>query len=193
MVVQYIPSPAVAAKAKVARCYNGPLGSPVAKHMSTCDGATSTTTLMIHCVKLYASHHNDGQQQSFSVFGRIYAGTVAPGDRVKVLGEGFSPDEDDEDMAMATVTSVSIPRGRSTLKVTRATAGNWVLLEGVDATISKTATLTSVGDETVHIFAPLTFPHVSTCLSLFDSVSGRYARLLLVLFWGLPCWLFIEM
>lgn len=185
MVVHYIPSPAVAAKAKVARCYTGPLDSPVAKNMYTCDaGTTTTATLMIHCVKLYASRHNDGLQQSFSVLGRIYSGTIAPGDRVKVLGEGFSPDDDDEDMAMATVTSVSIPRGRSTLEVTRATAGNWVLLEGVDATISKTATLTSVGDETVHIFAPLTFPHVSTCFSLFDSVSNRYARILLVLIWG---------
>ena len=37
-------------------------------------------------------------------------------------------------------------------------AGNWVLLEGVDATITKTATIIpEVYDEEVHIFKPLQF------------------------------------
>jgi len=151
MLVHHVPSPDVAAKGKVARCYTGPMDSAVATSMIACDAATAT--LMIHCVKLYAA--DDGQ--SFSVLGRIYSGTVTPGDRVKVLGEGYSP-EDDEDMAVATIAAVSIPRGRSRTEVTRATAGNWVLLDGVDATISKTATLTSMGDEEVQIFAPLSFP-----------------------------------
>jgi hypothetical protein len=66
------PCPAAAARGKVARCYTGPMDSPVAKSMIKCD---SRGPLMIHCVKLYASP--DGQ--SFSVFGRIYSGTVKPG------------------------------------------------------------------------------------------------------------------
>lgn len=37
-------------------------------------------------------------------------------------------------------------------------AGNWVLLEGVDATITKTATIIQeIYDEEVHIFKPLQF------------------------------------
>lgn len=99
------------------------------------------------------------------------------GDRVRVLGEAYSPD-DDEDMAMATVEAVSIPRGRSRTDVTMAKAGNWVLLDGVDANISKTATITStagdenspVGDDDTHIFAPLKFPQVSCFLSQFGIV-----------------------
>jgi hypothetical protein len=93
------------------------------------------------------------------------------GDRVKVLGEAYSPD-DDEDMATATVSAVSIPRGRKRTEVTMAKAGNWVLLEGVDANIAKTATITSASahddttDDDVQIFAPLKFPevHFLTCL-----------------------------
>jgi U5 small nuclear ribonucleoprotein component len=93
------------------------------------------------------------------------------GDRVRVLGEAYSPD-DDEDMAMATVEAVSIPRGRSRTDVTMAKAGNWVLLDGVDANISKTATITSAaGDENnpveeddIEIFAPLKFPQVCTSI-----------------------------
>lgn len=117
---------------------------------------------MIHCVKMYSS--SDGQ--SFSTFGRVYSGTVRPGDRVRVLGESYSP-EDDEDMAMATVEAISIPRGRTRTDVTMAKAGNWILLEGVDANISKTATITSANEkennpvdeeDDVQIFSPLKFP-----------------------------------
>jgi U5 small nuclear ribonucleoprotein component len=113
---------------------------------------------MINCVKMYSSA--DGQ--SFSAFGRIYSGTIRPGEKVRVLGEGYSPEDDEEDMALATVSAVAIPRGRSQTIVSRATAGNWVLLEGVDSTIAKTATIVSIADkidfgEDVHIFAPLKF------------------------------------
>ena len=76
---------------------------------------------MIHCVKMYAS--SDGL--TFSTFGRVYSGTVKSGEQVRVLGEGFSP-QDDEDMAMATVEAVAVPRGRHRTEVTIAKAGNWV-------------------------------------------------------------------
>jgi U5 small nuclear ribonucleoprotein component len=91
---------------------------------------------------------------------------VKPGDRVKVLGEAYTPD-DDEDMAFATVSNVWIPRGRSRTEVMMARAGNWVLLGGVDADIVKTATIVGAGsasfggddgDGEIHIFSPLKFP-----------------------------------
>jgi len=72
-------------------------------------------------------------------------------------------------MALATVSTVSIPRGRRRTEVTMARAGNWVLLDGVDANISKTATITGAGsgsafvdsEHNVQIFSPLKFPQVS--------------------------------
>ena len=85
-----------------------------------------------------------------------------------MLGEAYSPD-DDEDMAVATVSAVAIPRGRSRTEVSLAKAGNWVMLDGVDANISKTATITSANDSSsnpagdqddVQIFTPLKFPQV---------------------------------
>lgn len=91
------------------------------------------------------------------------------GDRVKVLGESYSPD-DDEDMAFATVSSVWIPRGRTRTEVMMARAGNWVLLGGVDSDIVKTATIVGAGksnfggddgDGEIHTFLPLKFPQVS--------------------------------
>lgn len=148
------PSPGAAARGKVARCYTGPLDSSVAKAMIECD---PRGPLVIHCVKMYASP--DGL--TFSTFGRVYSGTVKAGEQVKVLGEGYSP-QDDEDMATATVEAVAIPRGRHRTEVTIAKAGNWVLLDGIDANIAKTATVVSAsdsaGDDEIQIFAPLKFP-----------------------------------
>jgi U5 small nuclear ribonucleoprotein component len=122
---------------------------------------------MMHIVKLYPTH--DGQ--SFSAFGRIYSGTVKPGDTVQVLGEGYSPDEDCEDVTISTVSAVSIPRGRRRTAVNMAIAGNWVLLDGIDSTIAKTATITSSKNtlqdhsrDPVYIFHPLRFPQVSPLL-----------------------------
>lgn len=114
--------------------------------------------LVINVVKLYASI--DGQ--SFSAFGRIYSGTIRPGDTVNVLGESYSPD-DNEDMSTATVSSLAIPRVQQRTEISMATAGNWVLIDGIDATISKTATIVQLLNEDdirFHVFSPLSFRQV---------------------------------
>jgi U5 small nuclear ribonucleoprotein component len=135
------------------------MNTRVAKSMLNLD---PNGPLMIHVTKLYANHQTKGVTagQSFSAFGRIYSGSVKAGDKVKVMGEAYSA-EDDEDMAFATVESVCIPRGRFSTEVNIATAGSWVLLEGVDANILKTATITNVkstgDDKDIEIFAPLKF------------------------------------
>ena len=124
----------------------------------------SNGPLMIHVVKLYPA--SDGQ--SFSAFGRIYSGTIKPGDKIKVLGEAYSP-QDDEDMATTIVSTISIPRGRRRTEVSMASAGSWILLDGLDSYIAKTATITSASDnndddndidDDIEIFAPLKFPQV---------------------------------
>ena len=62
---------------------------------------------------------------------------------VKVLGEAFSP-EDEEDCAVKEVTALWVYQARYRIPVEEAAAGNWVLIEGVDGSISKTATLVPV-------------------------------------------------
>lgn len=79
---------------------------------------------------------------------------------MRILGESYSL-EDEEDMAVKPVTSLSVGQGRYRIELTRARAGNWVLLEGVDQPISKTATLTSAtGNQDAAIFRPLSFNSV---------------------------------
>ena len=84
------PSPSAAAKGKVARCYTGPLDAPFVADMVACRAAKAQKLIM-QVTKLYSS--SDGR--SFDALARIYSGTCKPGQRVRVLGEGYVPNEDD--------------------------------------------------------------------------------------------------
>lgn len=72
--------------------------------MKNCD---PEAPVMIQISKLY--HTTDAQ--SFRAFGRVLSGKVTKGMQVKVLGEGYSM-EDEEDMAKAIVDDVWISESR---------------------------------------------------------------------------------
>lgn len=63
--------------------------------------------VMVQVAKLY--HTTDAQ--SFRAFGRVMSGTVRKGMEIKVLGEGYSP-EDEEDMLKATIDDIWISESR---------------------------------------------------------------------------------
>ena len=114
--------------------------------------------LMIQVTKLY----NSEDMSSFSAYGRIYSGRIKRGQFVHVLGESYSPD-DDEDKQRKPVEAVSLFESRYKIEVESAGPGNWVLIQGLDGSIMKTATI--VGDafdtEETLIFKPLTIPSKS--------------------------------
>lgn len=134
MVTRFVPSPVENASNKVEHIYSGPLYGPTVAAMRACNPAGP---LMINVVKLYPTP--DGS--SFLAFGRVFSGTVRAGDTVRVLGENYTT-TDEEDMAVRSVASLSISQARYRVDVTRAVAGNVILLEGVDESIIKSATIT---------------------------------------------------
>jgi U5 small nuclear ribonucleoprotein component len=107
--------------------------------------------LMIQIVKLY----NADNVNTFDAFGRVLSGTIKVNDSVNVLGEGYSPD-DEENMFIKQVTGLSIYESRYKVSVTKVPCGNWVLISGIDQSIIKTATITDNLDY-VHTFQPLRF------------------------------------
>lgn len=174
MVVQHVPCPSVAAAAKVQRTYTGPSDAALTRALTSCD---PNGPLVMHAVKLYpaaAATDAEGGEgtttgavaSSFWTLCRVYSGTVRPAAMVHVLGEAYQPGLDEEDMASATVQSVAIPRigTRLVTQVDRVGAGNWVLVQGLDATIAKTATIFgthgALVDEPIYTFKPLSFRHV---------------------------------
>lgn len=150
MIVEHVPSPAEGAKKKLDRYYTGPLDTKVASAMERCD---QDGPLVIQVTKLF----NTSDATAFHSFGRVMSGTARAGDQVRVLGEGYSLD-DEEDMTMATISDTWIANSRYNIPTSGVPAGNWVLLGGVDNSIVKTATLVPPkleDDEDAYIFKPI--------------------------------------
>ncbi|KAE8314110.1 P-loop containing nucleoside triphosphate hydrolase protein [Aspergillus transmontanensis] len=150
MIVQHVPSPVEGAQMKLDRYYTGPLDSKVAAAMTTCD---ADGPLVVHITKLFTST----DASSFNAFGRIMSGTAQPGQQVRVLGEGYTP-EDEEDMVTATISDTWIAETGYNIMTSGVPAGNLVLLGGVDNSIVKTATIVPLkleDDEDAYIFKPI--------------------------------------
>jgi U5 small nuclear ribonucleoprotein component len=154
MCVNHLPSPVEGAKTKIEHIYTGPLDSQTAKAMLKCD---PSGPLMVQVTKLY--HKFDCS--SFYALGRVFSGTLKPGMTVRVLGENYTID-DEEDMAVREVGEISLFEARYRVPLQRAPAGSWVLIEGVDSSIIKTATITDDNNtEDLYIFKPLQFNTIS--------------------------------
>lgn len=154
MLVHHVPSAKEAAPVRVEHTYTGVHGTPLAQSMKECN---SKGPLMVNVTKLYPK----ADCSVFDSFGRVLSGTIYTGQSVRILGEGYSPD-DEEDMAVKEVTKLWVYQARYRIPVSQAPAGSWVLIEGVDASITKTATLCpEFLDEDVYIFKPLQFNTLS--------------------------------
>jgi U5 small nuclear ribonucleoprotein component len=150
MCVQHIPSPVSGAQAKIEHTYTGPLDDDLALSMIECD---AEGPLMVHTTKLYPSH----DASTFYAFGRILSGTLLANSEVKVMGEQYTL-EDEEDSRRVTTGRLWISEARYRIEVSRVPAGNWVLIEGIDQPIVKTSTITQVrGNKEAQIFRPLKF------------------------------------
>jgi U5 small nuclear ribonucleoprotein component len=150
MIVQHVPSPVEGASKKLERYYTGPMDTKVAAAMEKCD---QDGPLVVHVTKLFGSQ----DASKFHSFGRVMSGIARPGQQVRVLGEGYTLD-DEEDMTNATIADTWIAETRYNIPTSGVPAGNWVLLSGVDNSIVKTATLVPPrleDDEDAYIFKPI--------------------------------------
>ena len=150
MIVEHVPSPVDGAQKKLENYYTGPLNTKVATAMSQCD---QDGPLVIQVTKLF----NTADASRFHSFGRIMSGTARPHQQVRVLGEGYTLD-DEEDMTAATINDTWIACSRYNIPTSGVPAGNWVLLSGVDNSIVKTATVVPLkmpDEEAAFIFKPI--------------------------------------
>ena len=150
MIVEHVPSPVEGARKKLENYYTGPLNTKVATAMSQCD---QDGPLVIQITKLF----NTADASRFHAFGRIMSGTARANQQVRVLGEGYTLD-DEEDMTAATIGDTWIACSRYNIPTSGVPAGNWVLLSGVDNSIVKTATVVPLkmpDDEDAYIFKPI--------------------------------------
>lgn len=152
MVVQHIPSPVEGSQRMLKHFYTGPSDSKTYEAMQKCD---SNGPLVIHVTKLF----NSQDATTFNSFGRVLSGTARPNQPVRVLGEGYTL-EDEEDMVDATIGQTWITEARYNVPISGVPAGSLVLLSNVDNSIVKTATLVSPpkpmpDGEDAYVFRPL--------------------------------------
>lgn len=150
MCVNFIKSPVDNAQTKIENIYTGGSDSDLVEHMCQCD---PDGPLMIHTTKLYPTQ----DATSFHVLGRIMSGTLLANQEVRILGENYSL-QDEEDSRFGQVGRLWISEARYKVEVNRVPAGNWILIEGIDQPIVKTSTITDVSNsDEVYIFRPLKF------------------------------------
>ena len=150
MVIDHIPSPVEGARKKLDQYYTGPRDTKTASAIETCN---QDGPLVVQITKLF----NTPDATGFNSFGRVMSGVAKAGQQVRVLGEGYTVD-DEEDMTISTISDTWIAESRYNITTSGVPAGNWVLLSGIDNSIVKTATLVPPrlpDDEEAYIFKPI--------------------------------------
>ena len=135
MMVLHLPSPRVAQKYRTSYLYEGPQEDEVAQSMRACD---PKGPLMIYISKLVPST----DKGRFYAFGRVFSGTVASGQKVRIMGANFKPGKKD-DLYEKNITRTVLMMGRTVESIPDVPCGNTVALSGVDQYIIKTGTIGS--------------------------------------------------
>jgi elongation factor 2 len=84
MIIMKLPSPRKAQKYRAAYLYEGPVDDPCGQSIANCD---KNGPLMVFISKMVPT--SDGGR--FYAFGRVFAGTVATGQKVRIMGPNYKP------------------------------------------------------------------------------------------------------
>jgi len=147
MMVMHLPSPARAQKYRCAVLYDGPLDDEASECIRQCNG---NTELMMFVSKMVPT----SDKGRFFAFGRVFAGKIATGQKVRILGPFFEPGKS-KDLHLKSIQRTLIQMGRYQEQVADIPAGNNALLVGVDAYLLKTGTITTI--ESAHSFRQMKY------------------------------------
>ena len=135
MMVLHLPSPRQAQKYRTSYLYEGPQEDAIAASMRACD---PKGPLMIYISKMVPST----DKGRFYAFGRVFSGTVASGQRVRIMGANFKVGKK-EDLYEKNITRTVLMMGRTVESIPDVPCGNTVALSGVDQYLIKTGTIAS--------------------------------------------------
>merc|ERR1712186_243284 len=138
MIVTKLPSPRQAQKYRVENLYEGPMDDEAANGIRACDPAGP---LMMYVSKMVPT----SDKGRFYAFGRVFAGTIATGQKVRIQGPHYKPGSK-EDLNVKNIQRTVLMMGRTTEQIADVPCGNTVALVGVDQYILKSGTITSLED-----------------------------------------------
>jgi elongation factor 2 len=138
MIVLHLPSPRDAQKYRTEMLYEGPLDDACAVSMSVCN---KDGPLMLYISKMVPT----SDKGRFYAFGRVFSGTVATGQKVRIMGPNYVPGKKTE-LWVKNIQRTVIMMGSKAEPVLDIPAGNTCALVGVDAYLVKTGTITDNDD-----------------------------------------------
>merc|ERR1711897_32071 len=138
MIVTKLPSPRQAQKYRVENLYEGPMDDEAANGIRACDPAGP---LMMYVSKMVPT----SDKGRFYAFGRVFSGTIATGQKVRIFGSHYKPGSK-EDLNVKNIQRTVLMMGRTTEQIADVPCGNTVALVGIDQYLLKSGTLTTVED-----------------------------------------------
>merc|ERR1712224_885470 len=138
MIVSKLPSPRAAQKYRVENLYEGPMDDAAANAIRACDPAGG---LMMYVSKMVPT----SDKGRFHAFGRVFSGTIATGQKVRIQGPHYKPGAK-EDLNVKNIQRTILMMGRNVEQIADVPCGNIVALVGVDQYILKSGTITTIED-----------------------------------------------
>merc|ERR1719473_1757751 len=133
-----LPSPKRAQQYRAAYLYEGPVEDPCGQSIAKCD---KDGPLMIFISKMIPT--NDGGR--FYAFGRVFAGTVSTGQKVRIMGPNYKPGSKN-DLHIKNIQRTVLMMAGKVEAVPDVPCGNTVGLVGVDQFITKQGTISDHED-----------------------------------------------
>ncbi|KAK2612712.1 translation elongation factor 2 [Conoideocrella luteorostrata] len=140
MMILHLPSPVTAQKYRVETLYEGPMDDEAAIGIRDCD---PQAPLMLYVSKMVPTL----DKGRFYAFGRVFAGTVRSGLKVRIQGPNYVPGQK-SDLFIKAIQRTVLMMGGKVEPIDDLPAGNIVGLVGVDQFLLKSGTLTT--SETAH-------------------------------------------
>merc|ERR1711937_976936 len=149
MMIYHLPSPATAQAYRVENLYEGPADDPYGTAIANCD---PNGPLMLYVSKMIPS----SDKGRFFAFGRVFAGTVGTGQKVRIMGPNYVPGQK-KDLYIKAVQRTVLCMGRRQDAVEDVPCGNTVAMVGLDQFITKNATLTNEKNADAHPIKAMKF------------------------------------
>lgn len=147
MIVVHLPSPVTAQRYRVDTLYDGPLDDECANAIRKCD---VNGPLVMYVSKMVPT----SDKGRFYAFGRVFAGKIATGQKVRLLGPNYVPGKK-TDLWVKNIQRTVIMMGRYVEQTPDIPAGNTCGLVGVDQYLLKSGTITT--SETGHTIRTMKF------------------------------------
>lgn len=136
MIVNHLPSPKVAQKYRVGNLYGGPIDDEAGQAIAACEADAG---LIMYVSKMVPT----SEKGRFYAFGRVFSGTIATGQEVRIQGPDYTPGSK-KDLYCKKIQRTVLMMGRYVEQLADCPCGNIIGLVGVDAYLLKAGTISTI-------------------------------------------------